>query len=80
MLYTRQQLEEISKVQNELKQLAKRLQYYDEDKMEGEEDKSVKLQVICSYVPSLLLYRHYSNNNIISITTLITIDYQVIHK
>ena len=36
MLYTRQQLEEISKVQNELKQLAKRLQYYDEDEMEGE--------------------------------------------
>ena len=50
MCYTyRQGLEEISKVQNELKQLAKRLQYYDDDVMEGKEDGTVKFEV-CSVV------------------------------
>ena len=46
LCYTyRQELEEISKVQNELKQLAKRLQYYDDDVMEGKEDGTMKLEV-----------------------------------
>ena len=47
MCYTyRQELEEISKVQNELKQLAKRLQYYDDDVMESKEDGTVELEVV----------------------------------
>ena len=42
--YTRQQLAEIIRAQNELKELAKRLQYYDDD-MEEENDGSPDLQV-----------------------------------
>ena len=53
--YTRQQLAEIIRAQNELKELAKRLQYYD-DEVEQEEEGSPDLQVGTTYVQSFKWY------------------------